>query len=294
MKWIFRLDIKVIVIIFLVITASFSSCRIAREVPVERLKPVTVDRLMEAIDQHAFDYSHLTISRIQVQFANADTKTSFRVALKAVKDDRMVASVTKMNIPVGRAMLTPDTVIWVNYIDKIFFVANYDEVSEQIHFPVTFDGIQGIVSNQIFSVGEATKSNYLATVEGDRYLMQTRQDASHLQNRRIFRRNRSSQLFESEIAARDHFIEHKIYFNRRTLNPDQLILNDAVNGWSLDIKYLDFQTIDKKDFPGSIDVKMQTPDEIIGLKIKFNGISTDRIEGIGLTIPERYNRIRIK
>ncbi|HCE58339.1 MAG TPA: hypothetical protein DER09_11040, partial [Prolixibacteraceae bacterium] len=45
-------------------------------------------------------------------------RASFRISLKAIRDEKILASITKLNIPVGRVLLTPDSVIYVNYIDR--------------------------------------------------------------------------------------------------------------------------------------------------------------------------------
>lgn len=286
-------------ILLIVVITGFSSCRTAREMPVERLKPLSAEELLNFVELNAFDYTDLTIRRIQVQFSNASTKTSFRAQLKALKDEGILVSVSKINIPVGRVLLTPDSLLYVNYMDKNYFVDDYSFLSEFFRFSLDFETIQAILSNQVFFTRQdghtAAIHSFESGVEDGRYLLQTGGKQSDLNTRGILNRMRSS-LYpgRSDRGKQQTGVIQKMYFDRRTYSLERLLIDDEKNNWKLEVGFSDFVKVEKKNYPGTIDMKMTSPLETVDLKIKFNGFSTEAIENVNLNIPHSYSQINMR
>ena len=284
----------------IVVLAILSSCRTARDLPAERLRPLDAERLVKQVEQNAFDFNDLTIRRINVQFSNSNLKTSFRANLRASKDDKILASISKINIPVGRVLLTPDSVVYVNYLDRNYFVDDYSFISNLLNFKLDFETIQAVVTNpsggSFISTDRSSGGfkNYNSTVESGKYILQTdniRQTSQSVESLNSGRRRNQTPFASNTIA--DNSIQKKFWFNPRNFNLEKLMLHDPSSNWVLEVDYSDFVKVDKKDYPGSIDMKMMSPDEMIELKIKLNGFSTEKVDSIDLNIPDRYEQIRV-
>ncbi|MFA5534699.1 MAG: DUF4292 domain-containing protein [Mariniphaga sp.] len=284
-------------LLLLFILVVFTSCKTTRELPVESLKPLPVEKLLNLVEYNAFEYSDLTIKRIQVQFSNSSTKNSFRASIKAVKNDGILASISKMNIPLGRVLLTPDSVTYVNYIDKNFLADDYSFLSNYFNLSLDFETIQAILSNNVFlnqiHVGNSPESIYDTSVENGRYVLQTAGKQNGVKTKGIFNRLRSS--FHPGVVEnqeKSQGMVRKMYFNRRNYSLERLLIDDSLNRWKLEVDFNDFVKIEKKEYPGSIDIKMTSPEEVVDMKIKLNGFSTDKIESVDLNIPGSYRQIQ--
>jgi hypothetical protein len=285
--------------LLIVIITLISSCRTVRELPAERLRPVDAERLVKQIEENAFDYSGLTIRRINVQFSDGNVKTSFRASLKAEKDKKILASISKINIPVGRVLLAPESVTYVNYIDRNYFVDDYSYLSSLLNFGLSFETIQSVVTNPsgggIVSEnsGKALK-NFYSTVENGRYVLQSEnveKSTSSLQNAGFGRKRNQIPVIPKK--NQENSIQKKLYFNPGNFNLEKLIFHDPLNEWMLEVDYSDFVKVDKKDYPGAIDMKMISPGEEIELKIKLNGFSVEQIDSLDLNIPAGYEQIHV-
>jgi hypothetical protein len=289
---------KSFIVLLILAVAIFSSCRTSRELPAERLKPVAAEKLIHLVNINSFDYSDLTIRRIQVQFSNATIKTSFRASLKALKNEGILASISKINIPVGRVLLTPESVTYVNYIDKNYFIDDYSFLSDYFNFSLNFQTIQSILSNRIFFTSQDSPDpldqDFESLVENGRYVLQTAGRHNEIKTKGIFNRMRSSlypgNLMENE---REQGVIHKMYFNRRNYSLEKLLVDDGENGWQLEVDFKDFVKVEKKDYPGTIEIKMTSPGEVVELKIKLNGFTTDKINSIDLNIPGSYKQVYV-
>jgi len=289
--------------VFILLTAlvvGFSSCRTARDLPAERLRPMSAEKILKEAEQNAFDYTDLTIRRINVQFSTSDTRTSFRANLKAVKDEQILASISKLNLPVGRVLLTPDNVTYVNYIDRNYFHDDYTFLSRFLNFNLNFDIIQSVISNSFISNAGSggsgsdwnnTHQKLDSSVEDGRYVVQSGNNQSVWQSAGL------SNPFSNRNRRNNSGVgttTQKMYFHPRSFNLERLVIDDLANHWKLEVDYSNFEKVDKKNYPGSIDLKMTSSDEVVELKIRLNGFSTEKIDEMDLSIPDRYERIRMK
>jgi hypothetical protein len=286
--------------VFILLTAlvvGFSSCRTARDLPAERLRPLSAEKILKEAEQNAFDYSDLSIRRINVQFSNSDTRTSFRANLKAVKDEQILASISKLNLPVGRVLLTPENVTYVNYIDRNYFLDDYTFLSRFLNFNLNFDIIQAVISNSFisnaFSNSEwnVNRQKLDSSVEGGKYVVQLGNNHSVWQSAGLS--NPFSNRNRRNNGGGETTATQKMYFHPRSFNLERLEINDLANNWKLEVDYSNFEKVDKKNYPGSIDLKMISSSEVVELKIRLNGFSTEKIDDMELNIPDRYERIRM-
>lgn len=284
--------------VFFLLTAlviGFSSCRTGRNLYSERLRPLSAERILKQAEQNAFDYTDLTIRRINVQFSNSSTKTSFRANLKAIKGEQILASISKLNLPVGRVLLTPESVTYVNYIDRNYFLDDYTILSGFLNFNLNFDIIQSVISNSFISNGSESGWNNInqkldSSVEGGRYVVQSGNNHSVWQSAGLS--NPFSNRNRRNAGGRQEPVTQKMYFNPRSFNLERLEIETRESNWKLEVDYSNFEKVNKKNYPGSIDLKMSSSNEVVELKIRLNGFSTENIDDIDLNIPDRYEQIR--
>jgi hypothetical protein len=283
-----------IFILLLLLIVGFSSCRTSRDLTTERIRPIVPEKLLEQAEQNAFDYTDLTIRRINVQFSNSNSKTSFRANLKAKKDDKILASISKINIPVGRVLLTPNDLTYVNYIDKNFFEGDYSFLSNLLNFNLSFETIQAIISNQaVYSYSQNNSSNFNSFVEDGKYVLQTANNTKNIKSGGLKDFFTGRGLPSSKAApTSESDIVRTMYFNPRSFLLEKLVFDNPQNDWKLEVNFSDFERVENKNYPGSIDLKMVSPDETTELKIKLNGFSTENIDSIDIKIPDSYQQIR--
>lgn len=122
-----------IVLIFLIL---FSSCK--KDIIGFKSKKKEVD--VEEID---FDYFQ---SKTKVRYAEGDKQVNGNANIRIRKDSLIWISVSpSIGIEATRMMITKDTAIVINRMDKEYYVFNFDEISRYFNFRVDFDLIQSIL-----------------------------------------------------------------------------------------------------------------------------------------------------
>ncbi len=271
-----------------------SSCKTPSELAVVDARPISTNKLLKRIEQNAFDYEYLTIKRINCNFSSSQSKAAFKINLKAKKDDCILVSISKLNIPVGRVLLTPDSVKYVNYIDRNYFIDDYSYLSSFLHIDLDFATIQSIISNNAFSYRNDPRDkdfkNFDALIEDNQYVLQSEKT------------RKLSKLEEKENKAERHLkrlddqalIVQKMFFSPGSFALNRLLISDKTNDRNMNLVFDDYTEVKNKEYPGSIEMNFHSPEEEIDMKIRMSGFSTDKISSFSIKIPQKYEEIRVK
>jgi len=279
----------------LLIAIGFSSCKTSREITTTNLKPIGTARLLKNIEENRLVYESLSISRINAQFSGNQSKTSFKINLKAIKDKQILGSITKLNIPVGRVLLTPDSVIYVNYIDRNFFVDDYTFLSDFLNIDLDFFTIQSIISNSAFSYRNDDKDKdfraFSTSVESGLYVLQSEKE------RKVYKMDEKEKTGKIERRLKrlddNALILQKMSFNPTNFALVKLLIEDKTNNRKMEMIFDEFVKIMDKDYPGAIDMSFNSESDNIVLKLRMNGFSTEKLDSLNLEIPEKYQQIKV-
>jgi hypothetical protein len=286
---------KLILISFLFIALGISSCKTSRDITSVNVKPIGTAKLLKNIEQNSLVYENLSISRINCQFSGNQSKTSFRISLKAIKDQKILASITKLNIPVGRVLLTPDSVKYVNYIDRNYFVDDYTFFFFFLNIDLDFNTIQAIISNSAFSYRNDEKDKdfktFSTSVESGMYVLQSEKE------RKVFKMDEKGKTGKIERRLKrlddNALILQKMSFNPTNFALTKLLILDKTNNRKMEMIFDEFVKVMNKDYPGAIDMSFNSESENIALKMRMSGFSTEKLDSLNLEIPEKYQHIKV-
>jgi len=281
--------------IVLFVLAGFSSCRTTRVATTSpgNVKPISTGKLIRNIENNAFDYTHLSIKKIACQFDNGKTKTSFRANIQADKDKQIIVMLTKLNIPVGRIWLTPDSVKFINFLEENYFLDDYSYLSSLLDMKLDFAMVNAIISNNVFSIGdpkhEPDDKNYETSIDAGMYVLQSvRSPKADKSTQKMIDRKparRSKKLVDGTS------IRQMLYVDPVTFKLRKIKLEDAVNSRTMNIDFSDYVEVGKQLYPGEISLQLVSSDNNMQMKIKLSNFSMEQESGIRFKVPEKYTRI---
>ncbi len=285
---------KNLVFVFVcVVLLGLSSCKTTRKVTTSVAKPISTNKLIRNIENNAFDYRHLAIKRITCQFDNGKTKTSFKASIWADKDKSITVMLSKLNIPVGRLWLTPDSVKFINYFEKNYFLDDYSYLSSVLDMDLDFRTIHAIISNNVFALGEEKSEkeirDYESRIDSGMYVLESvKKLNSRKDNQKI---NVRKQARKAQKIITNSVVHQTIYIDPETYKLRKIKIEDAENSRKLNIDFSDFVAVEKQLYPGEIFIHFASPDSFMLLKIKLNGFSMEKEKDVRFRVPDKYTRI---
>jgi hypothetical protein len=290
------LSLKWVILIVISVTLLITSCKTTSEIPRSVARPISTLKLLDNIENNAFKYDYFTIKRINCQFSGNETKANFRISLKAIKDKQILVAISKLNIPVGRVLLTPDSVKYVNYIDRNYFVDDYSYLSNFLNIDLDFATIQSIIANNAFSYRNDSKNRDFKTfdssIENGMYVLQSEKERKIV---RIEEKSNSAKIDRRLKRLDDEaLILQKMYFDPGNFALTKLFITDKTHNRVMEMTFQDFVKVERKDYPGSIDMSFTAPNDNVSMKIKMSGFSTEKIDPLSIEIPDKYVQISVR
>lgn len=144
--------IKIYGVLFFCIFA-FGSCKVFQKTtdPIVE-KPIVKEPQKPTYSIVEMDYQWFS-SRINALVINTQTQKEIaNLVLFMVnrKDSIIYINASKMAIELGRVVLTPDSVKYINHLNKTYFAGNYNILKKILGFPADFYMIQALLMNTDF------------------------------------------------------------------------------------------------------------------------------------------------
>jgi hypothetical protein len=272
---------------------ALASCKAPKTLTTTRVKPISANRLIRNVEEHAFDYHNFDIKRISVQYETPDEKTSFRANLQSIRDEYILLSLSKINLPVAKLLLTPDSVKMINYFEKNYLTRDYSYLGSFFNMDIDFDVIQSILTNNVFSCRDDPREQdfreFVSYADSGFYVLQS------LKNRKLekIERKRKEEKIERYLKKFDEEnpIIQSLYIDPVNYKIRRVVLYDRVEEETLTISFSEFHPVDNKLYPGNIHIYFKSPADFLNIKIKLSKLSTHTDEGFSFKIPERYKRV---
>lgn len=273
--------------IVLAVLLGFSSCRSSRVATSSKAaaRAMSAEKLIKNMESNAFDYQHLSIKKINCQFDNGRVSTTFKASIQAEKDEQITLMISKLNIPVARVWLTPDSVKFISYLENNYFLDDYSYLSRMLNMKLDFDLVNAIISNNVFALRDEQRDaeqEYESSLDNGMYVLQSVRGPL-LADRKPARRIRK--------ADKDMEVRQTMYVDPSTYKINKLTLEDAQNTRKVNVEFSEYVPVGKQLYPGEILLSLLSPDSDMQMKIKLGNFSLEKERSVRFKVPEKFTRV---
>jgi hypothetical protein len=294
------LQIRIHIAIVFSVLLSFTSCKHRRKVQAAE-KPVVVEDTISSrcrldfksaralgryMKEHEFAFRKLN-AKANVE-TNIDGKEeSFDIRVSARRDSAMLVTIQYLlGLQVAKVLITKDTVLFVNYVEKTYFKGDFTYINELLNVDLDFDLIQAVLfGNSAEYHDEETRLKPVADRENCHYLLSTERK----------RRLRRIQAGQQELKDAVQIL---------TLRPDYKIIRneftDPATNRRFVASYSNFlqrspsdQAKDSAFAPYRVDIDISAQKKAT-VKIDYVRIEQNTPLKLTLNVPAKYDRIQIE
>lgn len=250
---------KFFVLGFLAIIISFTSCTKKATTPKKIRKRDTKSLVVEPIDFQYFS------SRTKIRYKEGKRNINGNANIRIKKDSLIWISLSpSVGIEVTRGILTRDSIIVINRLDKVYYKASYADLSHNFNFNLDFHLLQSILLGDM--PFEKNEDDLVKKESG--YLR--------------IRQNRGELVVDNYVKANTGKVE-------------TILLNERSTKNALTLKYSEFEKLEQYLFPLYCMVnltynKNNTP-LVTSISIEHNRAELeDKPLCFPFNIPSRYER----
>jgi hypothetical protein len=293
MKFIFdhKLQFAGWCLIALSFSVSFSSCRSTRSVASREIRSMSADRVIKRVEKESPRYDYYNAERISVSFDISGEKNSVTSQLKMRKDDRILVTLRKMGFPIGRGLITNDSVKVVNFIERNFFIGDISSIQKLFGMDIDYKTIQALLTADVshFVDKDLSDRDFTSKVEGQMYRLDSE-----------FNRKISKALERGQEKLLSRYMESMDEIEFFTITawvcPEKFVvqkleIKNIKSDKNIVVLYDGYEYVNRQLFPTIIDVHYSEDEKDLKLQMKIGKISTKRDRDFSFTIPERYEQL---
>lgn len=263
----------VLLLIFSVfITAG---CSVSKRTIKAPLKELGADYLFDNLKSHELKYDFLS-ARFSATFSQNKNNTPFSGQIRIQRDSAIWISISPiMGIEMVRVLITPDSIMYMNRMDKSYFTGNFDYINTLINSTLDYDMLQSFLTGNDFSFYE--NSSFKAAIDNHEYKLIT---TNRRKLKRYLRHNE-----EVSIPLQN------IWLNPETFKISRVLIRELVpNSRKLEGTY-EYLMSEGQLVPTKVHFALETLDNKNTIEMEYSKFSLSNDLRFPFTIPAKYKRV---
>lgn len=262
---------------FLLIAAAYG-CTTTRTVYKAPLKEEGPEYLVAKMSDNEFKFKALTI-KYSASFTQEKKTTDFNGQLRMIKDSAIWISISPaLGIEAIRLLITPDSVKYMNRLDKIFFLGDYAILHRFLDATVDFDILQSLIIGNDFQFYD--DASFRASIDNLEYKLATT-------GRRKIAKEAGASVNTPLILVQNIWLNPENFKITRADLKEYLKDNNKLLA-----AYSDFQPVDDGGLlPGKLFFSIVSSGQI-DLSVTFNKVTMETEVAFPFNIPGKYDQIR--
>lgn len=274
---------RIFLLFFIISSFIFSSCKTQKKIILNKEKEICLldykspKILNTHLKKNEFNFNNLSI-KLSAEAQIDSSAHSFTATLRMKKDSVIWLSLSKLGIEGARAIITKDSVKFINRLESTYFCGDYSYISKLLNTDLDFDMLQSLlIGNSVSFYDEEEKLK--SGVDNCHYYLGT------IRKRKIKKAEKGKALKEPSqtiyLMPESYKISHILFFE---FNPDR----------SFEAVFTDFKIIDSiSQIPQILDFKIKAQKKV-NIQIKYNKIALDEEMSFPFKIPEKYEKADYK
>ncbi|MBL1232237.1 MAG: DUF4292 domain-containing protein [Vicingaceae bacterium] len=271
-----------LVYIFLLVLISLFACKSRQKTVTTdfgRIKHISDKNLIDSLEKNEFQFNVLS-AKASIKVVD-DKETSFKAHIRVKKDSAIWVSITPLlGIEMARVLITKDSVMFLNRIDKQYFVGTFDYINNKFGTDLDYQMLEAVIVGNsiefekeekdiITNVDKKKHAYYISTEKKRKVRKDLKKD-----------KNKLKELTQAIWLSPENF---KII---------ELVLSTPKSDHSLVSKYSDFMELENNSFPQKIDVTLIS-EKIVNILIDYSKVSIEK-EDISFIfkIPAKYEPVQ--
>ncbi|GEM_PF-3122808 len=237
----------------------------------ELLSKQKADTIVSQVLANNFEFTDLK-AKIKTKFKSREKQNlAFGTFIKIVKDSAIHATISLATIPVVVALITPDTLKFINKKDQKYFVGGFDYLSRLIKTEISFYEIQDLLVGNPVKLKQS-ELHYLIEEENQVYLSSKSKNALQLAN-------------ENSAASSEWLVKYwvnELYKTGRTL------VENSGKKTMIEITQADYNKVDGQLFPNRTQAEIVTPKDSITIQLNYQRVKINTGVEFEFSIPDHY------
>ncbi len=275
------------VLVFFCISLFLISCSSTKSmVKSSDLKDESAETLLESLYDCYGNYDsyrsklsvNVTTSLKSKDGEESQQKIHFNGTIRIQKDSIIWINIAPLMIGAIRCKLTPDSVYFVNKINKTYYAGNYSIVNSMLGFEINYKTMQSILLNELCVYPFSQDVDTVAEIE--KYSIKKKNDEIQLQNK----------MKKRNLKKSTGFVFNQTYrISTDYIRIQRMQLHELIKDYFVSVDYKDFKKTDSITFPKKIHFFIKSKQMKIKVDLKYSKQEFNNNQSYPFNINPRYS-----
>lgn len=273
---------KRLVYLSLLVLISLFACKSRQKTvttDLGRIKHISDKNLIDSLEKNEFQFNVLS-AKAAVKYID-DKETTFKAHIRVKKDSAIWVSITPLlGIEMARVLITKDSVMFLNRIDKQYFVGTFDYINDKFGTDLDYQMLEAVIVGNSIEF-EKEEKDIIANVDKKKH-------AYYISTEK--KRKVKKDLKKDKNKLKE--LTQAIWLSPETFKIIELVLSTPKSDHSLVSKYSDFMELENNSFPQKIELKLIS-EKTVNILIDYSKVSIEK-EDISFIfkIPAKYEPVQ--
>lgn len=259
----------------------------------QKVKNYGIGKLIDSITSNYLIYDTLSV-KFKLKIDLSDESHNLDGVFRIKKDSLIWISLTApLGIEAARVMLTKDSIYFMNKLKKEYFIRPYSLFENNFNVELKFNDLQAILTNQIFLFSETDEEKNLEMNPNSNereYIKKTFfRDKDSINY--ILKTHRKHKIKRSIRRNQKELIVENIKIMPQTFKINHVEIVDYTESRKLDIEYQQFESINTKLFPKSLQFIVKDSLKTFQVQLEYSKVTINSESNFSFNIPNSYNRL---
>jgi hypothetical protein len=269
-----------------------TSCRTSRKLADTEVRPMSANRIARRVVREAPTYKSYESKRIVINYNDGDNRNSFSGQFAIDNDKRIIVTLRKLNLPVGKLLITPDTVAMVNFFERYYMLDHISVLEELIGMEINYPIAQALLTADVTKIIGADLLDREMVSEIEQGMYRIDSQYSKKVDRAMTRANDRRLGRYMQTLDDAEFTTYSVWIDPRHFVVRKVLFNDVKNNEKITIIYDDYRAVGRSMFPQSISLEYKSPADQLMLDIKVTRPTVNKEKDFSFSIPEKYEKYR--
>lgn len=253
-----------------------SSCSSSKRAIKSPLKEEGSDYLISKMLENHNHFETLK-GKSLAEITNNGKSNTLKINFRIKKDSAIWVSISAgVGLEAARVLLTQDSVMFLNRIDKTFFAGNYQFINSMINAQVDFDIVQSFLTGN--DIKWYDYQELKASVDNQNYQL----ESAHRRKLKKY----------SKLNEEINVIYQSIWLNPKSFKIERIKIKEIKNeNKKIDAFYSNFKDIDGQVLPMQYDITISAKEDVV-IDATLMKIELDTDIKFPFNIPSKYEEIK--
>lgn len=270
-----------------------ASCSTSRNFTAEDIKPMNSGKVIRKVSKETPTYKTYESKKVTINYQDHETKSSFSGQFKINRDNRIILSLKKLTMPVGRGMVTNDSLFLINYFEKYYIEEKIETLQKLFGLNLDYMLLQALLTADVSSLlhNNTFDKDHTSIVDENMYRIDS--ELNPRIDRALNKGNDKKLDKYMKRMDESEFIRYSVWVDPEFFVIRKLSFTDIKKKEELTITFDQYELVARSLFPQQIKLQLSSSSKNISLEMKLSRSTVNKTEQFNFSIPNKYEKFKV-